>query len=184
MSRIGKKEIKLPDGVSMQNVDGVVTIKGAKTSLNKTFIKQTLVTVEQADDKTIVVKRKNDGREARCEQGLVRSLINNMVKGVSEGFERDLEINGVGYRAAVKGKVLELSLGFSHPVNFEIPEGITIKADGPTKLKVSGADLEKVGETAARIRRLRPPEPYKGKGVKYADEVIRRKAGKSAAKAG
>lgn len=180
MSRIGKRLIDIPSGVTVKVEGSIVTVKGPQGELKRSFAEQKMVQPEMKDGK-LQVTRKDDSTDARREQGLVYALVRNLLQGVAKGFERDLEINGVGYRANLKGKNLELSLGFSHPVVFAIPAGITIKADGQTKLKISGASRELVGETAAKIRGFRPPEPYKGKGIKYADEVIRRKAGKSAA---
>lgn len=179
MSRIGKRLIDIPSGVTVKVEGSVFSVKGTHGELKRSFADQKLVSIENKDNKLQVV-RKDDSNSARCEQGLVYALVRNMLVGVSKGFERDLEIIGVGYRANLKGKALELSLGYSHPVIFDIPVGITIKADGQTKLKISGPSRELVGETAAKIRGFRPPEPYKGKGIKYSDEVIRRKAGKSA----
>jgi len=136
----------------------------------------------EVNDGSITVTRTDDSIKSRSAHGLTRTLISNMVVGVSKGFERLLEINGVGYRAEVKGDILNLSLGFSHPVNFQLPKGITVDVEKMTRLKVMGIDKEAVGETAAKIRAFRPPEPYKGKGVKYADETILRKAGKTGKK--
>lgn len=180
MSRIGKRPVVLPDGVNATLSDGVLTVKGAKTQLARSFAVLRLAKISCAG-KEIVVERVKNTSEGRCEQGLARALVQNMVNGVSKGFSRDLDIQGVGYRAEAKGKTLVLSLGFSHPVEFDIPDGIAIKVDKQTRLTISGADRELVGETAARIRRLKPPEPYQGKGIRYLNEVVRKKAGKAAA---
>ena len=179
MSRIGKRLIDIPSGVTVKIEASLFTVKGAQGELTRSFANEALITIENKEGKLQVV-RKDDSNIARREQGLVYALVRNMLVGVSKGFERDLEIIGVGYRANLKGKSLEMSLGYSHPIVFEVPVGITIKADGQTKLKISGPSRELVGETAAKIRGFRPPEPYKGKGIKYSNEVIRRKAGKAA----
>ncbi|PIR24879.1 MAG: 50S ribosomal protein L6 [Deltaproteobacteria bacterium CG_4_10_14_0_2_um_filter_43_8] len=180
MSRIGKRGMKLPTGTNVTLKGHEVTVKGAKATLTHDFSKQKLVAISQADGE-VKVERVDDSREARREQGLVRALINNMIVGVSEGFKKTLEIVGVGYRADVKGKSLTLNLGFSHPVDYPIPAGISISVDKQTTIHIDGADKTLVGETASKIIRYRAPEPYKGKGIKYAGQVIRRKAGKSAA---
>ena len=177
MSRIGKVPIKLPEKVSVTLENGTVTVKGPKGSMVLALSGRVQVAVVEG---AVEVTREGEAPERRAEHGLVRNLINNMVQGVLEGFSRKLEINGVGYRAEVKGKDLVMTLGFSHPVNFAIPEGVAIKVNKQTELLIEGIDKQLIGETAARIRRLRPPEPYKGKGIKYAEEVIKRKAGKSA----
>jgi len=179
MSRIGKLPIAIPAGVKVIYSAPEITVQGPKGSLSRSIMGGVAVSV---DDKVITVTRDDDSNKCRAAHGLSRTLINNMVVGVSKGFETLLEINGVGYRAEVKGDVLNLSLGFSHPVNFQLPKGITVEVDKMTKLKVMGIDKEAVGETAAKIRAFRPPEPYKGKGVKYADETILRKAGKTGKK--
>ncbi len=178
MSRIGNAPIVIPDKVSANVKADSIEVKGPNGTLNTGLLAGVAVEVK---DGQIVVSRTVDSPETRSQHGLVRSLINNMVQGVLEGFSKTLEINGVGYRAELKGKELILSLGFSHPVNFTIPDGIEVKVNKQTELIISGIDRQLVGETSARIRRLRPPEPYKGKGIKYSDEVIKRKAGKSAA---
>ncbi|MBI4212268.1 MAG: 50S ribosomal protein L6 [Deltaproteobacteria bacterium] len=182
MSRIGKRPITLPQGVTITTENNVVTVKGQKTSLSRSFANMKRVKIEMAKNEVTIV-RLEENRDARREQGLVHALLTSMVKGVSEGFARSLEIIGVGYRAEVKGKSLGLTLGFSHPVNFPIPEGLAVTVDKQI-ITLKGADRWLVGETAAKIRRIRPPEPYKGKGVRYTDEVVRRKVGKSAASAG
>jgi large subunit ribosomal protein L6 len=181
MSRIGKRPVVMPKGVTAIIEGGVLRVKGPKgeLSLNVTEGRFPAVEIKSADGAISVTRREETGR-ARAQQGLARSLIQNMVTGVAEGFSRVLDIVGVGYRAEAKGKVLNLSLGRSHPVKFAVPEGIQISVEKQTRLTVSGADKQLVGETAARIRRLRPPEPYKGKGILYAGEVIKRKVGKAA----
>jgi len=176
MSRIGKAPIKVPSGVDIE-VDGpAVTVKGSKGTLTRTFSAKLAVSV---DDGVITVSRHDEERETRALHGLTRSLIDNMVIGVSAGFVKELKTVGVGYRASLKGKTLELLVGFSHPVNLEAPEGIEIEVPEPTKIIVRGIDKEKVGQMAANIRLVRPPEPYKGKGIRYVDEFVRRKAGKA-----
>jgi large subunit ribosomal protein L6 len=179
MSRIGKLPIAIPAGVKVIYNLPEIRVEGPKGKLSRTIAEG--VAVEVADSQ-VVVTRNDDSTKCRAMHGLARTLINNMVIGVSKGFETALEINGVGYRAEVKGNVLNLSLGFSHPVNFELPAGISVEVDKMTKLKVLGIDKELVGQTAAKIRAFRSPEPYKGKGVKYADETIVRKAGKTGKK--
>jgi len=179
MSRLGKLPIELPEGVQVSLNEDVLTVKGSKGELQLTILPVIEVKIE---DKQVIVKLKDDAdKKARPFWGLFWSLTRNMVIGVSEGFEKKLEVNGVGYRAAVSGKKLNLNLGFSHPIDFDIPEGITITVEGNV-ITISGIDKQLVGETAAQIRKLRKPEPYKGKGIKYMDEVIRKKAGKTAAK--
>ena len=179
MSRIGKLPIAIPAGVKVIYNLPEIKVEGPKGKLSRTIMEG--VSVELTDS-AITVNRDNDSIKSRSAHGLTRTLISNMVVGVSKGFETLLEINGVGYRAEVKGDVLNLALGFSHPVNFQLPQGITVEVEKMTKLKVMGIDKEMVGETAAKIRAFRPPEPYKGKGVKYADETILRKAGKTGKK--
>lgn len=175
MSRIGKHPVTVPSGVDLQLNDGTATAKGAKGVLSMNFVED--VTVERDGDK-VWVKPANDGKRARQMWGMQRTLLNNLVEGVSNGFTKKLEIVGVGYRAAVQGKTLTLNLGFSHDVKFDIPEGIEIKCPSPTNIEISGANKQVVGQVAAEIRAYRKPEPYKGKGVKYADEFIFRKEGK------
>ena len=175
MSRVGKNPIEVPSGVEVAIKGRQISAKGKLGVLEYEATED--VEVSQ-DDGKVWVKPANDGKRARAMWGTVRSRIQNMVIGVSEGFTRNLEINGVGYRAAVQGSALNLQLGFSHDVNYPIPEGIEIKCEKPTAIAVSGADKQKVGQVAAEIRGFRPPEPYKGKGVKYAEEVILRKEGK------
>ncbi|GIU91291.1 MAG: 50S ribosomal protein L6 [Acidimicrobiia bacterium] len=176
MSRIGKMPIPIPAGVEIQVEGNRVTVKGPKGVLTREFPDEVGFEVE---DGVVRVSRKGDTRTAKALHGLSRALLANMVAGVSEGFRKDLEIVGVGYRAALRGSELELQLGFSHPVVYRAPEGITFEVPEPTKVGVVGIDKELVGQVAADIRRIRPPEPYKGKGVRYAGEQIRRKAGKA-----
>ncbi len=175
MSRVGKNPVEVPAGVEVAIKGGLVSAKGKLGTLD--FQATDDVKITQEDSK-IWVKPVNETKKARAMWGTARSRIQNMVQGVSEGFTKELEINGVGYRAAVQGQSLNLQLGFSHDVAYPIPEGITIKCEKPTSISISGADKQKVGQVAAEIRGYRPPEPYKGKGVKYADEVILRKEGK------
>jgi large subunit ribosomal protein L6 len=178
MSRIGKLPIPVPSGVEVTLDEQVVTVKGPKGTLSHTVAAP--ITVARADDGTVTVVRPNDERESRSLHGLTRTLIANMVTGVTEGYEKRLEIVGVGYRVLSKGPTqLEFQLGYSHPIVFDAPEGITFTVDGPTRLGVAGIDKQLVGEVAANIRKLRKPEPYKGKGVRYAGEVVRRKVGKA-----
>ena len=179
MSRIGKQPIEIPSGVKITLNDLHVTVAGPKGTLYRTVLD--LVSLELTD-KLLTVVRVDETIKARAAHGLTRTLLSNMVIGVTKGFERALEINGVGYRAEVKGEFLNLSLGYSHPINFLLPEGITVEVEKMTKLLVKGIDKELVGQTAAKIREFRSPEPYKGKGIKYADETILRKAGKTGKK--
>ena len=177
MSRIGKIPVAIPSGVEVK-VDGhVVTVKGSKGELTREF--NPMMTISQEGEE-IIVSRPDDSREAKAFHGLTRSLVNNMVVGVHEGYEKKLELVGVGYRAALKGNSLELSLGYSHPVVVEAPEGITFTVPDQTHITVSGADKQAVGQTAAVIRKWRAPEPYKGKGIRYEGEQVRRKLGKAA----
>lgn len=177
MSRIGKLPITVPSGVEV-TIDGqAVTVKGPKGTLEQRIAEP--ITVEQDSDGAVVVTRPDDERTNRSLHGLSRSLVNNMVLGVSQGYQKDLEIHGVGYRVQLKGANLEFALGYSHPVVVEPPQGIEFAIDGPSKLSVKGIDKQLVGETAAKIRKLRRPDPYKGKGVRYAGENIRRKVGKT-----
>jgi large subunit ribosomal protein L6 len=177
MSRIGKQPIQIPDGVDVEVAPGTVKVKGPKGELDQAVSREMKVAVENG---TLTVERPTDRGEHRALHGLTRSLIANMVEGVTEGFERRLEIQGVGYRAQLKGEALEMSLGFSHPVTVEAPEGIEFEVPQPTEVVVRGIDKQLVGEIAARIRKRRPPEPYKGKGVRYAGEHVPRKVGKRA----
>ncbi|VXA98408.1 50S ribosomal protein L6 [Nocardioides sp. AX2bis] len=177
MSRIGKLPVTVPSGVDVKIDDRLVTIKGPKGTLSHRVAAP--ITVEQGEG-VLDVKRPDDERESRSLHGLTRTLVNNMVVGVTDGYEKKLEIVGVGYRVLPKGPTqLEFQLGYSHSIVFDAPEGITFTVDGPTRLGVSGIDKQLVGETAAKIRKLRKPEPYKGKGVRYAGEQIRRKVGKA-----
>ena len=177
MSRIGKKPIQIPEGVEIDVQPGAVKVKGPKGELSQDVDRDMKVAI---DDGTLTVDRPTDRGQHRALHGLTRSLIANMVEGVTDGFERRLEIRGVGYRAQLKGKALEMSLGFSHPVTIQAPEGIEFEVPVPTEVVVRGIDKQLVGETAARIRKSRPPEPYKGKGVRYAGEHVSRKVGKRA----
>jgi large subunit ribosomal protein L6 len=176
MSRIGKLPIPVPSGVEVTISGRDVTVKGPKGTLSHTVVEP--ISVEQVDG-TIVVSRPNDERTSKERHGLTRTLVANMVTGVSEGYAKTLEIVGTGYRVQAKGKDLEFALGFSHPVTVVPPEGITFAVEAPTRFVVSGIDKQLVGETAANIRKIRKPEPYKGKGVRYQGEVVRRKAGKA-----
>ena len=178
MSRIGNKVITLPAGVEVTNNDNVVTVKGPKGELTREFNKNIEIKVEGNE---VTLHRPNDSKENKTIHGTSRANLNNMVVGVTEGYQKVLEVNGVGYRAAKSGKTLTLNLGYSHPVEMEDPDGIETKVDG-NKIIVSGISKEKVGQFAAEIRDKRRPEPYKGKGIKYVDEVIRRKVGKTGKK--
>lgn len=179
MSRVGKLPISIPDGVKVEVKDNVVKVEGPKGAIEQEFIPQISV---KTGDSQVVIERKNDTKEARSYHGLYRQLVQNMITGVSKGFQRVLLVNGVGYRAEVSGDTLHLNLGYSNPIEYVIPEGITITVEGQNKLFVSGIDNQKVGQTSAEIRSLRPPEPYKAKGIKYEDERIVRKIGKSGVK--
>jgi large subunit ribosomal protein L6 len=178
MSRVGKKPIPVPEGVQVNIDQNHVMVKGAKGQLEWDFNPELKVML---DDGHIKVECPIEQKMYRALHGLTRTLISNMVTGVTQGFEKKLEIVGVGYRANVEGKTLILQLGFSHPVRFPIPDGIQIEVEKQTLVSIKGIDKQQVGQVAANIRAFRPPEPYKGKGIKYADEVIRRKAGKSGA---
>ena len=177
MSRIGKQPVPVPDGVTVAVEDGSVTVTGPGGTLSQEVNPDLKVVVDGGE---VRVERPTDQREHRALHGLYRSLIANMVEGVTKGFEKRLEIQGVGYRAAMKGTGLELQLGFSHSVEFSAPEGITFEVPAANRITIRGIDKQLVGETAARIRRLRKPEPYKGKGVRYEGEYVRKKAGKAA----
>ena len=179
MSRIGRLPITVPSGVKVDIAGQDLTVTGPKGSLSLTVAEPIAVSQE---DGTLVVTRPNDERMSRSLHGLTRTLVANMVIGVTTGFEKGLEIVGTGYRVAAKGTDLEFQLGFSHPVVVKAPEGITFQVESPVKFKVTGIDKQKVGEVAANIRKLRKPEPYKGKGVRYEGEVVRRKAGKAGKK--
>lgn len=176
MSRIGKKPIVIPQGVKVSQSGNTINVQGPKGNLSRELNPGAGVAVEAEQ---IVVSRLSEQKNDRAMQGLVRTLVANMVEGVTKGFEKVLEINGVGYRADVKGKVVHLALGFSHPIEYQLPEGISAEVEKQTKITLKGIDKEVVGATAAKIRSFREPEPYKGKGIKYADETIVRKAGKS-----
>jgi large subunit ribosomal protein L6 len=177
MSRIGKVPVPVPAGVDV-TIDGAeVTVKGPKGTLSHRVAGD--IQVSRDDDGALVVARPNDERDSRALHGLTRTLLANLVVGVTEGYEKKLEIVGTGYRVQAKGSDLEFALGFSHPVLVKAPEGITFTVESPTKFSVSGIDKQQVGEVAANIRKIRKPEPYKGKGVRYADEVVKRKAGKA-----
>ena len=177
MSRIGRKPIPIPSGVEVQIAPGGVTVKGPKGTLSERINPD--ITVAQEDDR-VVVSRPTDRNDHRALHGLTRSLVANMVTGVTDGFEKRLEIQGVGYRAALKGSDLELQLGYSHPVNVKAPDGIAFEVPQPTQVIVRGISKQQVGEVDAQIRKWRPPEPYKGKGIRYANEYVVRKVGKRA----
>jgi large subunit ribosomal protein L6 len=180
MSRIGKKPIELPKGVEVKHDGETVTVKGPKGTLTTRLIPGIDVSVE---NNVLTFKRNDEEGKTRAFHGLMRALVANNVRGVTEGFKRELDIIGVGYRAEVKGREVVFALGYSHPVRFAIPEGIEIVVDAKTgHVTITGNDKQKVGQTAAEIRSLREPDPYKGKGIKYSDEVVRRKAGKAAGK--
>ena len=179
MSRIGRKPINIPAGVNVKVDGNVITVKGPKATLTQQFHPNMTVAVEGNE---ILVTRPNDEKQNRSLHGLTRTLIHNMVIGVTEGFKKELDVNGVGYRVAKEGKKLTMNIGYSHPVVMEETDGITIEVPSPNKIIISGTDKQKVGQFAAEVRGKRPPEPYKGKGIKYTDEVIRRKAGKTGAK--
>ena len=180
MSRIGNLPIEIPQGVTVTiGANNEVTVKGPKGELKNTFSADMII---EQNDNTIVVKRPSDKKEHRALHGLTRTLINNMVIGVNEMFKKELEINGVGYRAAKQGKKLVMNLGYSHQVEMEEVDGITIDVPQPNQIIISGTDKQKVGQFAANVREKRPPEPYKGKGIKYVDEYIRRKEGKAGSK--
>jgi len=177
MSRIGKQPIPVPAGVDVTIEGRTVAVKGPKGSLSHTVAAP--IEVSRGEDGTIRVTRPNDENRTRALHGLSRTLISNLITGVTQGYEKKLEISGVGYRVQAKGSNLEFALGYSHPITVEPPEGITFKVETPTRFSVSGIDKQKVGEVAARIRKLRKPDPYKAKGVRYEGEVIRRKVGKA-----
>ncbi len=176
MSRIGKKPIEIPTGVEVKIDGNWVHVKGPKGELEQTFVKEINIEIE---DNQILVKRPNDHVKNRALHGLVRSLVSNMVIGVTEGYSKSLQLVGVGYRAAMKGKDLVLTVGYSHPVEMAPPEGIEIEVPSNTEIKVSGIDKQKVGQFAAQIRSVREPEPYKGKGIRYKGEYVRQKVGKT-----
>jgi large subunit ribosomal protein L6 len=180
MSRIGRKVLPLPKGVTLSQKQGAFSVKGPKGELSKAL--PAGVSIKTEGDKLHVV-RADDSRENRAKHGLIRAHLANMVKGVTDGWNRELEINGVGYRAEVAGDTINMALGYSHPVAFKLPKGVTAKVD-KNRVTLSSADRDLVGQTAAKVRELRPPEPYKGKGVKYVEEVIKRKVGKAGATSG
>jgi large subunit ribosomal protein L6 len=180
MSRIGRKPITVPSGVQVTIEGQTVKVKGPKGELSHTLAEP--IRAERADDGTLAVVRPNDERRAKELHGLSRTLVANMIVGVTEGYKKTLEINGTGYRVTAKGSDLEFALGFSHPVLVTPPPGIRFSVERPTLFSIEGIDKQQVGEVAANIRKIRPPEPYKGKGVKYQGEVIRRKAGKAGKK--
>jgi large subunit ribosomal protein L6 len=177
MSRIGKLPVPIPSGVEVQIDGALVTVKGPKGTLSHTLAGG--ITAERSDDGSLQITRPDDERDSKALHGLSRTLVANMVAGVTEGFEKQLEIVGVGYRVQAKGSNLEFALGYSHPVVVQAPDGISFAVESPTKFSVKGIDKQQVGETAANIRKLRKPEPYKGKGIRYAGERVRRKAGKA-----
>ena len=177
MSRIGKMPIEVVAGVEVTVAEGnLVTVKGPKGTLTRKLHNDMIISKDGA---VVTVSRPTDNKEHRALHGLTRTLLANMVEGVSKGFSKELEINGVGYKAALQGKQLVLNLGYSHPINYDTPDGITFEVPSPLKIIIKGADKQQVGQVASEIRGYRPPEPYLGKGVKYVDEKIRRKAGKS-----
>jgi large subunit ribosomal protein L6 len=178
MSRIGKQPVTIPAGVEIKLSGRMVAVKGPKGTLERSFPEEVTFTM---DDSEVRVERPADDRRSRAMHGLSRALLANMVTGVSEGYTRELQLVGVGYRAALKGRDLELQVGFSHPVAIEPPDGVTFEVPEPTKVVVSGIDKERVGQASANIRKVRPPEPYKGKGIRYVGEYVRRKAGKAGA---
>ena len=179
MSRVGKKPIPVPDKTKLTLVDGQLTVQGKNGSLSQAIHPDVELEIGKEE---VTVKPRKDDRKTRALQGMTRSLVNNMVTGVSKGFERVLEIHGIGYRAEAKGGNIVFSLGYSHPIDFALPKGISATVEKNNIVKLSGIDRQLLGQTAARIRQLRPPEPYKGKGVKYAEEHIQRKAGKTGTK--
>ena len=179
MSRVGKQPIPIPEKLKITYQDRIVSIEGTKGTLSRNIHPAVDLDI---DDKQIKVTMEKENRKSRALQGLTRSLVANMVTGVTTGFERKLEINGIGYRAEVKGKSIVFNLGYSNPIKFDLPEGISASVEKNTLVKLSGIDKELLGLTAASIRQLRPPEPYNGKGIKYADEYVQRKAGKTGTK--
>jgi large subunit ribosomal protein L6 len=176
MSRVGINPIVVPVGVQVSIDGSTVTVTGTRGSLNRTFPDRVTI---KLDDGVLTVERQDDERQSKALHGLSRSLLANMVAGVAEGFSKELQTVGVGYRASLSGRILELQVGYSHPVHVEAPEGIEFEVPEPTRIVVRGIDKEKVGQVAAEIRRVRPPEPYKGKGIRYVGEYVRRKAGKA-----
>lgn len=176
MSRIGNRIITVPEGVTVENIDNIVTVKGPKGTLKQPMLKD--ITMKQ-EDNTIIVERKNES--AKAMHGTMNALIQNMIIGVTTGYSKGLEIIGVGYRFNVQGNKLTINAGYSHPVVMDIPEGLTVEANGNTEITIKGIDKVVLGEFAANVRKVRPPEPYKGKGIRYKDEHVRRKEGKKAA---
>jgi len=176
MSRIGKLPVAVPDGVNIDLAGPLVTVKGPKGELKQAILEHVTIKIDGGE---LVVHRNSDDKAGRSAHGLTRTLISNMVTGVTKGFRKSLELQGVGYRATKAGNNLNLSLGYSHPVTYEAPDGITFAVEGTNKIHVDGIDKQKVGQVAAEIRDLRPPEPYKGKGVRYEGEVVRKKMGKA-----
>jgi len=181
MSRIGKKPITVPEGVEVKIEDDIIEVSGPLGRLTQKLFPRIRVTKK---DGQIIVERLSDVKQCRALHGLARSLINNLIVGVTKGFKKELIITGMGYRANLEGRVLNLQLGYTHPVKFSLPDGIDVKVEKQTQIVVSGRDKQLVGEVAAKIRRFRPPEPYKGKGIRYIDEQIKRKVGKAAAVSG
>ncbi len=179
MSRIGKKPISVPEKTKVTIEDGNITVQGKNGSLSLAIHPDVEVKIEENQ---IIIEQNSRDRKKDALQGMVRSLVQNMVTGVSQGFERILEINGIGYRAESKGSTILLNLGYSHPINFQLPDGIAASVEKNNIIKLTGIDKHLIGQTAARIRQLRPPEPYKGKGIKYQEEFIQRKAGKTGTK--
>ncbi len=175
MSRIGKNPVTIPSGVEIQLAGQILTAKGRLGTLSLTVTSDVTATIA---DGAVTIAPKDESKRARAMWGTTRALVNNMVTGVANGFTRNLEINGVGYRAAVQGSVLNLQLGYSHDIAYPIPPEVRIACERPTMISISGADRQRVGQVAAEIRAFRPPEPYKGKGIKYSDETVRRKEGK------
>jgi large subunit ribosomal protein L6 len=180
MSRIGRKPLPMPKGVTLAQKAGGVSVKGPKGELSKAVPEGVSIKIEGTN---IVVLRADDSRQNRARHGLMRAHLANMVKGVTDGWVRELEINGVGYRAEVAGDTINMALGFSHPIAFKLPKGVSAKVE-KNRIALSGADRDLLGQTAAKVRELRPPEPYKGKGVKYVEETIKRKVGKAGATSG
>ena len=178
MSRIGRKAIAIPSGVSVEKGDGRIRVKGPKGTLSAALPPSVAVEIAAGE---VRFARSDDRKPTRAYHGLARAAVANMVRGVTEGFARDLQIEGVGYRAEASGKKLTLSVGYSHPVVIEVPEGLSVAVEGTTRIRVSGIDRERVGLFAAELRAVRPPEPYKGKGIRYSEERVRRKVGKTGA---
>jgi large subunit ribosomal protein L6 len=181
MSRIGKLPVKIPSGVTVTVADHTVSVKSGKSELTRVLNPQMRVSIK---DGTVLVERPSESKEHRSLHGLTRTLVWNMIEGVSKGYEKQLELVGVGYRASRQGEALVLNVGFSHPVRYPVPQGITIDVPEPTRINIKGASKEDVGQVAAEVRKIRPPEPYKGKGILYRGERVRRKAGKTGKTAG